>query len=63
MELQITLKHGVIGTTKKHRQCVEALGLRRRHHTVIRKDCSVIRGLINKVWYLLDVKELKNETK
>jgi large subunit ribosomal protein L30 len=59
VELQITLKHGVIGTTEKHRQCVHALGLRRRHHTVTRKDCPVIRGLIKKVWYLLEVKEIK----
>ncbi len=59
MELEITLKMGLIGTTKKHRQCVQALGLRRRHHTVVRKDCPIIRGLVNQVWYLLEVKELK----
>jgi len=58
VHLRITLKKGLIGTTQKHRQCVEALGLRRRHHTVIRKDNPIIRGLINKVWYLLEVEEL-----
>ena len=59
MELEITLMKGVIGTTLKHRKCVQALGLRRRHHTVVRKDCPVIRGLIKQVWYLLEVKEHK----
>lgn len=58
MQLRITLVKGVIGTRELHRKCVEALGLKRRHHTVIRKDSPVIRGLIKKVWYLLEVEEI-----
>ena len=46
------------GRKPGHRECVEGLGLRRRHHTVLVLDTPANRGMINKVSYLLKVEEV-----
>ena len=51
--LKVTLVKSVIGTRADHRATVRGLGLRRREHTVILEDTPAIRGMINKVSYLL----------
>jgi len=43
------------GTIGKHRETVRGLGLRRMHHTVELEDTPSIRGMINKVHYLVQV--------
>ena len=56
-ELHITLKRSVIGQNKSQRATVEALGLRRLHHTVVKADNAATRGMIDKVSHLLEVSE------
>ncbi len=56
--LEITLRKSMIGTPQKHREVLKGLGLRRLNKTVIRMDCPEIRGMVFKVNYLLEVKEL-----
>lgn len=51
--LKVTLVKSVIGTRADHRATVRGLGLRRREHTVMLEDTPAIRGMINKVSYLL----------
>jgi large subunit ribosomal protein L30 len=51
--LRITLVKGLIGTMRSHRATVRGLGLRRINHTVEVADTPAIRGMINKVSYLL----------
>lgn len=53
--LRITLKRSPIGTPEDHRLVLRGLGLRRIRHCVIRPDTSQVRGMIQKVGYLLDV--------
>ncbi len=53
--LKVTLAKSTAGTKGLHRLCVKGLGLRRMHHTVEVQDTPAIRGLINKVRYLLSV--------
>ena len=53
--VRITLVRSVIGTRESHRATVRGLGLRRRHHTVELEDTPAVRGMINKVNYLLKV--------
>ncbi|HEX6004728.1 MAG TPA: 50S ribosomal protein L30 [Burkholderiales bacterium] len=43
----------LIGTRPEHRACVRGLGLRRRNHSVEVADTPAIRGMINRVAYLL----------
>jgi large subunit ribosomal protein L30 len=52
-KLKVTLVKSVIGTNQEHRACVRGLGLRRLNHTVEVADTPAIRGMINKVSYLL----------
>jgi large subunit ribosomal protein L30 len=54
-ELKVTLVRSIISTPPKHRECVKALGLRRMQHSVVVKDNQTTRGLINKIYYLLNV--------
>jgi len=51
--IKVTLVKSVIGTIEKHRACVRGLGLRRLNHTVIVSDTPEIRGMINRVNYLV----------
>jgi large subunit ribosomal protein L30 len=51
--LKVTLVKSVIGTKEAHRACVRGLGLRRLHHTVEVEDTPAVRGMINKVFYLV----------
>jgi large subunit ribosomal protein L30 len=52
-KLRVTLVRGVIGTRESHRATVRGLGLRRIHHTVELEDTPAVRGMINKVNYLV----------
>jgi len=51
--LKVTLVKSTIGTIESHRACVRGLGLRRMNHTVEVEDTPSVRGMINKVIYLL----------
>lgn len=51
--LHVTLIKSVIGTKESHRACVRGLGLRRLNHTVMVEDTPAVRGMINKVYYLV----------
>ena len=52
-KVRVTLVRGVIGTRESHRATVRGLGLRRINHTVELEDTPAVRGMINKVSYLL----------
>lgn len=52
-KVSVTLVKSVIGTKESHRACVRGLGLRRLNHTVIVEDTPAVRGMINKVYYLV----------
>jgi ribosomal protein L30, bacterial/organelle len=53
--VKVTLIRSPIGTMERHRQCLVGLGLRRMHQTVEVQDTPAIRGIINKVSYMLQV--------
>ncbi len=45
------------GRLKSHKACVTGLGLKRIRQTVQVEDTPEVRGMINKVIYLLKVEE------
>ena len=45
------------GRARGHQECVRGLGLRRMHQVVEVEDTPCVRGMINKVSYLLEVEE------
>ncbi len=56
-KVRVTLIRSINGTIGKHRETVRGLGLRRMHHTVELEDTPSVRGMINKVNYLLRVEQ------
>ena len=57
-QLKVTLKRRMYGRLKNHIACVKGLGLRKIRHTVIVEDTPSIRGMVNKIRYLLEVEEV-----
>ena len=56
-QLKVTLVKSKTGRLKKHVACVQGLGLRRIHHSVVVADTPENRGMINTVSYLLRVED------
>ncbi|GAA0790151.1 50S ribosomal protein L30 [Marinobacterium sediminicola] len=53
--VKVTLVRSTIGRLPKHIQTVKGLGLRRIGHTVELEDTPAVRGMINKVNYMVRV--------
>jgi len=52
-KVKVTLVKSVIGTKELHRATVRGLGLRRLNSSSELQDTPAVRGMINKVSYLL----------
>ena len=52
-KVKVTLVKSVIGTLESHRACVRGLGLKRMNQTRVLEDTPAVRGMINKVNYLV----------
>lgn len=55
--IRITQIKSGIGYRKKAKNTLIALGLRKLNQTIEKKDTASIRGMINKISYLLKVEE------
>ena len=53
--VKVTLVRSPIGTLPKHRLCLRGLGLRRMRQSVEVEDTPAVRGMINKVNYMLAI--------
>ena len=53
--IKVTLVRSPSGKLPKHKECVKGLGLRRMWHTVEVEDTPSVRGMINKVNYMVRV--------
>jgi large subunit ribosomal protein L30 len=53
--VSVTLTKSFHGRLPTHRATVTGLGLKRINHTVVLQDTPEVRGMINKVAYLLKV--------
>ena len=56
--LKITLIKSTIAAVPKHKLTVQALGLRKLHHSVIHEDNPATRGMINQVRHLIKVENV-----
>ncbi len=54
-KIKVTLVKGTNSCRDDHRATVRGLGLRRISHTVELTDTKAVRGMINKVGYLVRV--------
>ena len=55
--IKVRLVKGLRGTQSKHRLSVKALGLNKLNDVSELEDNPVVRGLINKVHYLVQVEQ------
>ena len=59
MKLKITWKRSTIGRVVKQEATIEALGLKRLHHSVIHEVTPQIQGMVNRVRHLVDIEEIE----
>jgi large subunit ribosomal protein L30 len=55
--LQVTLTKSKISRLAAHKACAMGLGLRKIRQTVTVEDTPAVRGMINKISYMVSVKE------
>lgn len=53
--MKVTLKRSLIGAHKKDRATVRALGLRRRGDMRVLPDTPSVKGMVDRVEYLLEI--------
>jgi large subunit ribosomal protein L30 len=56
-KIRVTLTKSLNGRLQSHRDTVRGLGLRRIRHSVELDDTPQIRGMINRVAYMLRVED------
>ena len=54
-KIKVTLNKSPIGRLKSHKACVVGLGLKKIRQTVEVEDSPSVRGMINKVSYMVSV--------
>jgi large subunit ribosomal protein L30 len=57
-KLRVTLVKSPFGTGKNHNACVRGLGLRRLHDSRELEDTPSVRGIINKISYMVKCEEV-----
>lgn len=53
--VKVTQTKSSAGRLKSHKACAAGLGLRRIGHTVEVEDTPSVRGMINKIYYMVKV--------
>jgi large subunit ribosomal protein L30 len=56
-KIKVRLLKGLAGCKQTHRDTVRGLGLRRINHTVELVDTPAVRGMINRVNYLVRIED------
>lgn len=55
--IKVTQVGSTAGRLPLHKACIKGLGLRKIGHTVVVEDTPSVRGMINKVNYLVRVEQ------
>ena len=56
-EIKIQLMKSLNGRLPKHVKIAEALGLKKIRQTVVKPDTPIIRGMVEKIGYLIEIKK------
>jgi large subunit ribosomal protein L30 len=56
--LRITWVKSAIGQSKRQKQTIRALGLRKLHQSIERPNTPDVRGMLNSVSHLVEVEEV-----
>lgn len=57
-KIKVTLTRSKAHRLAAHKACVAGLGLRRIGHTVELIDTPAVRGMVNKIYYMVSVEEV-----
>ena len=57
-QIKITQVRSVIDRTKKQKDTMKALGLRKINHSVVHESSPQILGMVNKINHLVEVEHL-----
>ena len=55
--IRVTQTKSIIGRLKVHKACIHGLGLKKINQTVEVEDTPAVRGMINKVSFMVSVEE------
>jgi large subunit ribosomal protein L30 len=55
-QLTIRLVKSLNGRIENHKRIASALGLRRIRQTVVKPDTPIVRGMVRKIQYLVEVR-------
>lgn len=58
-KVRITQVRSGIGRQGVHRRTIEALGIKRHQHSVVHELTPAIRGMIDKVSFMVEVEEVE----
>ena len=53
--ISVTLVRSPAGALPRHRECVRGLGLKKMNHTVVLEDTPSVRGMVNRIEYMVRV--------
>ncbi|NMB76808.1 MAG: 50S ribosomal protein L30 [Myxococcales bacterium] len=56
-KIKITLRKSRIGRSDRQRAILDGLGLKRRGRSVVREDTPAVRGMVQKLAFMIDVEE------
>ncbi|MBI5451807.1 MAG: 50S ribosomal protein L30 [Gammaproteobacteria bacterium] len=57
-KIKVTLVRSSFGRLAAHKACATGLGLRKMHSSAVVEDSPAVRGMINKISYMLKVEEV-----
>ena len=57
-QISVTLVRSPVGTLPRHRECVRGLGLKKMNHTVVLEDTPSVRGMVDKIEYMVRVEQV-----
>lgn len=57
-KLNVVMTKSKNGRLKSHQECLKGLGLRKIRQSVIVSDTPEIRGMINKIAYMVRIEEI-----
>lgn len=58
-KLEIKLVKSTIGRLERHQKTAKALGLKKVGQTVVKEDNASVRGMIDSINFMLEVKEVE----
>jgi large subunit ribosomal protein L30 len=58
-KIKITLIKGLAGKKERHRRTIKALGLKKVYSSIIKENNPQIRGMIDRVSYMVKVNDVK----